>query len=408
VAAADGDDVIGVDRVAPGGDDRSPIWVGAPSERPSTGAGKSSNSGRPRLRRSAAHCVSVRSRCGYSWKRGCAQAQRGLAGASWWLLIACVIAVCVVFIVIVSIWMARDLDDNRAIGWLILQIVLLASAVFAIGWTVRGAVQSFATRRNRRRRPQVQRFLNWLLRLLSLGRSGSAARLGAAGAGSPGGGATASSVAANVGALAIVTFGVFAGGVNAAWSGSGGGSPDIAIAALGDSGSGGTTTVPHAASPAPTTTFGSLTPASGDPIAESDAPTSSPPSVEQGITSSVPTVADVTTTTGAGSTPAVATTTTVATTPAPTTTVASTTTTSPPPPTTVPCIDGSGALDSDCDGVTDADERLYGSRPGDPRSRPEHRSWDAAKGTRTCLDSVDNDRDGRTDALDPGCGGSSR
>jgi thrombospondin type 3 repeat protein len=73
--------------------------------------------------------------------------------------------------------------------------------------------------------------------------------------------------------------------------------------------------------------------------------------------------------------------------------------TATPVATETPIPTATPPLDSDGDGVTDADEVLYGSNPSDPNSTPENSFYAAS----TCTDLVDNDLDGNADALDPGC-----
>ncbi len=55
-------------------------------------------------------------------------------------------------------------------------------------------------------------------------------------------------------------------------------------------------------------------------------------------------------------------------------------------------------LDTDGDCFKDFIEEIYGSDPNDPSSTPEDSSL-----PETCADGVDNDKDGETDADDPGC-----
>ncbi len=69
--------------------------------------------------------------------------------------------------------------------------------------------------------------------------------------------------------------------------------------------------------------------------------------------------------------------------------------TASPPPATCPPAEGQ---DADSDGYCDQEEVLHGSNPNDPFSTPEDL---AVPGK--CSDGVDNDRDDRTDAEDPGC-----
>ncbi len=66
-------------------------------------------------------------------------------------------------------------------------------------------------------------------------------------------------------------------------------------------------------------------------------------------------------------------------------------------PTTVPCGEDP-PRDSDGDCFKDFIEEILGSDPDDPGSTPEDSSL-----PETCADGVDNDRDGDTDADDPGC-----
>jgi hypothetical protein len=70
-----------------------------------------------------------------------------------------------------------------------------------------------------------------------------------------------------------------------------------------------------------------------------------------------------------------------------------------PVPTDTPVPTATPPLDTDGDGVTDADEALFGSNPNDPNSKPENLQYAAS----TCTDLVDNDLDGNADALDTGC-----
>jgi hypothetical protein len=67
-----------------------------------------------------------------------------------------------------------------------------------------------------------------------------------------------------------------------------------------------------------------------------------------------------------------------------------------PVPTDTPIPSSTPALDTDGDGVTDADETTYGSDPGNPSSTPENSLYLAS----TCTDSLDNDLDNLTDSAD--------
>jgi len=59
--------------------------------------------------------------------------------------------------------------------------------------------------------------------------------------------------------------------------------------------------------------------------------------------------------------------------------------------------------DSDGDGTVDIAELLAGSDPHDALSTPESAGGTLYLGRPLCTDGVDNDRDGFTDAADPGC-----
>jgi hypothetical protein len=65
-----------------------------------------------------------------------------------------------------------------------------------------------------------------------------------------------------------------------------------------------------------------------------------------------------------------------------------------------PTCDG----DRDCDGVSDLVEQRYGSNPQSAASKPESRQYDQSGNHRTCSDGIDNDRDGKIDDDDTGCG----
>lgn len=56
--------------------------------------------------------------------------------------------------------------------------------------------------------------------------------------------------------------------------------------------------------------------------------------------------------------------------------------------------------DCDGDGISNATELLYGSNPSDPSSTPENENY---LGGGSCVDGVDNDKDGLKDLADPGC-----
>lgn len=71
----------------------------------------------------------------------------------------------------------------------------------------------------------------------------------------------------------------------------------------------------------------------------------------------------------------------------------------PSSPSSSPSEPPSSPADSDLDGVSDADETLYGSDPNNILSTPESGDYAAS----TCMDAVDNDLDTFTDGADPGC-----
>ena len=73
----------------------------------------------------------------------------------------------------------------------------------------------------------------------------------------------------------------------------------------------------------------------------------------------------------------------------------------PPTPTPNPACQQPliGGLDCDGDGISNGDEQTYGSNPFNFNSRPEQAFWPGS----TCADGQDNDKDGLTDAADPGC-----
>jgi hypothetical protein len=73
-----------------------------------------------------------------------------------------------------------------------------------------------------------------------------------------------------------------------------------------------------------------------------------------------------------------------------------------------PCIDFDSSSvcnpdDDDADGWAGEVETRLGSDPHDAASTPEYGLLDEQTGSNTCHDGIDNDRDGRTDAQDPGC-----
>ena len=70
-----------------------------------------------------------------------------------------------------------------------------------------------------------------------------------------------------------------------------------------------------------------------------------------------------------------------------------------PVPTATPVPTPTPTMDTDGDGITDADEVAYGSDPNNILSTPENSLYAAA----TCTDGVDNDQDTFTDTADPGC-----
>ena len=74
-----------------------------------------------------------------------------------------------------------------------------------------------------------------------------------------------------------------------------------------------------------------------------------------------------------------------------------------PKPTPTPCL-ASGQPDVDCDGVSNDDEKAYGSDPEDPASTPESAAYDVMNNKSTCFDGKDNDLDGAFDAKDSECG----
>ncbi len=384
-----------------------------------------------------------------------ARSRRGVAGVSWWLLLLSVVGICLLFIAIVARWMASDLQEGGAGPWLITQLGLLAAAVVAIGWTVRCALTSVARPGGRRRRPQVQRFLNWLLRLLTLGRRGHVAPA-IAGPGSPLGtpaGAWSTSFVAQIGALALLATGVLGVGVaTAAIESDGSGSGDVrrvaadpedtissddgAAPGWDDTDDGGATGGGPLADDTRESDDGasdvSAEGSAGDSGAEvEDTAAESSETARSAIVEQVDAAAVVSTAFEAPATSSP----TPTTTPRPPGTVPSSATTSAPPPTTVaattttpvlptapsstspsppsppstinsattttPCAPIGGDPDCDRDGVTNKIEIEYGSDYQNPRSRPEHREYDPA----TCSDRVDNDLDGATDLSDRGCVG---
>ena len=70
-----------------------------------------------------------------------------------------------------------------------------------------------------------------------------------------------------------------------------------------------------------------------------------------------------------------------------------------PVPTATPAPTPTPPVDTDGDGITDADEGTYGSDPNNTLSTPENSLYAAA----TCNDGTDNDLDTLTDVDDPGC-----
>ena len=109
------------------------------------------------------------------WRRFRDRSRSMASAASWWLLLGAVIGICLVFITLVFRWMTADRSAASADQWLPVQLFLIATGVVAIVWTTTTGIRSLASVRGRRRRPQIQRFLNWLLRLLTLNRPARAA-----------------------------------------------------------------------------------------------------------------------------------------------------------------------------------------------------------------------------------------
>jgi hypothetical protein len=396
---------------------------------------------------------------------GVLRIRRGAAGATWWLLLGSIVVICALFIAIVVRWMVLDLDERGLGGWFVAQVLLVGAAIFAIGWTVRCAIRSVAQPAGRRSRSHVQRFFNWLLRLLSLGRYGTR---GAAPTASAPAGAWTMSILTQVGALALLATGVFGVGVAAAtvegppagstdtaldWASDrdpaddvdgagsavivvddvsptgadqptdgasqlppGSSAPDTSSAASGPTDATTNMSLTSTASPTsgPTTTAGaptipttSLVPGTtsiSNPAPISP-PTTPPPPTNPPTGTTQPTTVTVTVTATTAAAPTTAAPTTATTTTnAPATapsTTAVTTTTVKRTTTTTDPCPDGTAVDCDGDGVPNRTEALYGSDPNDPESTPEDRRFDPA----TCADGDDNDRDGSRDGEDPGCGG---
>ncbi|MEP6870882.1 MAG: hypothetical protein ABI939_03430 [Anaerolineaceae bacterium] len=91
-------------------------------------------------------------------------------------------------------------------------------------------------------------------------------------------------------------------------------------------------------------------------------------------------------------------------TPTPTATPTRTPTPTSVPPTATPTVACLSIPSADCDGdgVSNANEVLYGSNPSNPLSTPEDSHYGSGS---SCVDGIDNDLDGKTDLADPGCAG---